>query len=186
MTPLRPSISTSSAHSTASRSRRARRPSRSPTWRSGSTRSRSGRSTLPSTSTAQPASRTWTTIDAVAPETTLGAGPASPTELTTANFTFTADEAGVTFECSLDTASFTTCTTPHTVTGLSVGRPHLPGAGQGCCRQRRHHPRGPHVDRRRPDAAADQRRNGAGHADREPGCHLHVLGHQPSRPTSPV
>jgi CSLREA domain-containing protein len=68
-----------------------------------------------------PATRTWTTVDTTAPETSIDSGPASPTEDTTASFTFSSGEAGVTFECSLDGASFTACSSPHTVNDLSVG-----------------------------------------------------------------
>ena len=68
-----------------------------------------------------PAERTWTTVDITPPETSINSGPASPTEDTTATFTFSSDEAGVTFECSLDDASFATCTTPVTATGLAPG-----------------------------------------------------------------
>jgi hypothetical protein len=60
-------------------------------------------------------------VDSTAPETSIDSGPASPTEETTSNFTFSADEAGVTFECSLDGASFTSCASPAEVTGLTPG-----------------------------------------------------------------
>ena len=41
-----------------------------------------------------------------APETTIAAGPTGPTNDTTPTFTFTADEAGATFECRVDGAAF--------------------------------------------------------------------------------
>jgi hypothetical protein len=68
-----------------------------------------------------PAERAWTTVDATAPETSIDSGPASLTEATTASFTFSSDEAGVTFECLLDGASFTACASPAEVTGLAPG-----------------------------------------------------------------
>ena len=40
---------------------------------------------------------------------------------TTATFTFSANETGSTFRCSLDGAAFAACTSPHQVSGLSVG-----------------------------------------------------------------
>ncbi len=70
---------------------------------------------------ATPASRTWTVVDAIAPETTIDTGPADPTELTTATFTFSSDDPTATFACSLDGADFFTCTSPHAETGLGIG-----------------------------------------------------------------
>ncbi len=70
---------------------------------------------------ATPAERTWTTVDVTPPETSIDTGPASPTEATTATFTVSSGEAGVTFECSLDGAGFTPCPSPAEVTGLSPG-----------------------------------------------------------------
>lgn len=68
-----------------------------------------------------PAKFTWT-IDTTAPTTTIATKPAAKTNLTTANFTFTSNETGnVTYECSLDGASFTACTTPRSLTGLAPG-----------------------------------------------------------------
>jgi hypothetical protein len=68
-----------------------------------------------------PAERAWTTVDLTAPDTTIVSGPDSPTEETTATFTLSADEAGVTFECSLDGAAFAACTSPAEVSGLEPG-----------------------------------------------------------------
>jgi hypothetical protein len=60
-------------------------------------------------------------IDTTAPDTAIASGPADPTTDTSADFTFTADEPGATFECSLDSAPFTACTSPHAYTALSPG-----------------------------------------------------------------
>jgi large repetitive protein len=67
-----------------------------------------------------PATHTWT-IDRTAPETTIGNAPATATTSTSAGFTFTSSEPGSTFECSLDNAAFTACTSPRNHTGLSSG-----------------------------------------------------------------
>ncbi len=66
-----------------------------------------------------PATRTWA-VDLTPPDTTIGAGPSGAVALASASFTFTASEDS-TFECSLDSASFTACTSPATFTGLAQG-----------------------------------------------------------------
>ncbi len=68
-----------------------------------------------------PASYSWV-VDTTAPTTTFATKPAAATSSTTANFTFTTNESGgVTYECSLDGASFTACATPKSYTGLADG-----------------------------------------------------------------
>ena len=88
-----------------------------------------------------PASYDWTVLGT--PITTITAGPpASPatTTATSATFEFAADQAGVTYLCSLDGAEFAPCTSPVTYTaaqlsGLdpprsgAVRRAHLRGRG---------------------------------------------------------
>jgi parallel beta-helix repeat protein len=66
-----------------------------------------------------PAVRTWT-IDTAAPQTTIATGPQGTTG-PDATFTFTSNESGATFECSLDNAAFAPCTSPKQYTGLSSG-----------------------------------------------------------------
>ena len=61
------------------------------------------------------------TVDATAPQTTIETGPATTTSETTAAFTFSASEIGSTFECRLDSGSWTPCTSPHTYTDLALG-----------------------------------------------------------------
>jgi CSLREA domain-containing protein len=68
-----------------------------------------------------PATREWTTVDLTAPETTIDVAPETETESTSAVFEFSSDDPTATFECSLDNADFVACTTPFTVTNLSVG-----------------------------------------------------------------
>ena len=69
-----------------------------------------------------PAERVWT-IDTVAPETTLTARPPVADNSTTVVFKFTSNEANVTFECALDTAVFSPCTSGVTF-GSIVDGPH--------------------------------------------------------------
>ena len=72
-----------------------------------------------------PAMHTWTIepppADATAPDTLIGSGPDASTVATDAVFTFSSTEAGSTFECSLDGAAFAACTSPRSLSGLSVG-----------------------------------------------------------------
>lgn len=72
--------------------------------------------------TSAPASYTWT-INTVAapPSPTITSSPTNPTTSTSANFAFTDTDATATFKCSLDGATYATCTSPKTYTGLSVG-----------------------------------------------------------------
>lgn len=72
-----------------------------------------------------PASYSWL-IDSTAPTTTFVTKPAAATTSTTANFSFTTGESGpVTYQCSLDNAAFTSCTTPRTYSGLADGQHEL-------------------------------------------------------------
>jgi len=58
----------------------------------------------------------WT-IDATAPETTLGSRPRTGTTTVSATFTFSANEAAR-FECQLDAAAFASCVSPRSYAGL--------------------------------------------------------------------
>ena len=64
--------------------------------------------------------RSWTK-DTVAPNTTITSSPAATNYSTTAEFTFTSSEANSTFECSLNSAPYTSCTTPLIYTDLANG-----------------------------------------------------------------
>ncbi len=85
-----------------------------------------------------PADYSWsfTTGDSAAPpETTITSapcgpkqvgnniywGPCEPTNSTSVSIAFTSSKADSTFECSLDGAAFTSCTSPQSYTGLSEG-----------------------------------------------------------------
>jgi len=71
---------------------------------------------------ASPATRSFT-IDTVAPNTTIDAGPPNggTTSDTTPTFGFTSSEEGSTFRCSIDGGAFVVCTSPLTTTALSSG-----------------------------------------------------------------
>ncbi len=69
---------------------------------------------------ASPASRTWT-VDTVAPDTSITAGPSGTVVSATANFSFTSPEGGVTFECRLDGGAWAACTSPRQLTGQADG-----------------------------------------------------------------
>ena len=63
---------------------------------------------------------TWR-IDVTAPGSTVDTGPASITNAAGATFTFTANEAGASFECQLDAGGFAACTSPHIYVGVTEG-----------------------------------------------------------------
>jgi hypothetical protein len=60
---------------------------------------------------ATPASYTWA-IDLTAPDTTIDAQPADPSSDTTPTFAFSSSEPGSTFECRIDSGSWTSCSSP--------------------------------------------------------------------------
>src|SRR5205814_2160453 len=66
------------------------------------------------------ATTTWT-IDTTAPTVTITAQPSSPTNQTSASFSFTSSKTGSTFQCKLDGGTNTTCTSPTSYTGLAAG-----------------------------------------------------------------
>jgi large repetitive protein len=63
-------------------------------------------------------SYTW---QVVPPTPTITAKPANATNQTTASFSFTDTLAGVSFECALDTSTFSGCTSPQSYPGLTQG-----------------------------------------------------------------
>jgi len=60
-------------------------------------------------------------IDRQAPETAIDAAPADPSASSSATFSFSSPDASALFECSLDAAPFTACTSPLVLTGLATG-----------------------------------------------------------------
>ena len=60
-------------------------------------------------------------IDATAPDTTITSGPTGTTEDDTPTFGFNSPDPGATFQCRVDNAAFTACTTPHTTAALTNG-----------------------------------------------------------------
>ena len=65
---------------------------------------------------------TWTIVDITPPETTIAEGPANPSESASPAFSFTSNEANVTFQCRLDAATtFTACPQPAAFEGLAFG-----------------------------------------------------------------
>jgi hypothetical protein len=66
------------------------------------------------------ASYSWQ-VDVTAPDTSVDSGPSDPTAGTSADLSFSANETGSTFECDLDGAGFSTCTSPETYSALADG-----------------------------------------------------------------
>jgi hypothetical protein len=69
---------------------------------------------------ATPAAHAWW-VDLTAPETELGAGPARVSRHPVATFMFYANGSSASFECSLDEAAFSACTSPLVLEGLAEG-----------------------------------------------------------------
>ena len=60
-------------------------------------------------------------LDSVAPDTTIDTSPTDPSNSADATFTFSANEAGSTFECQIDGLGWESCTSPKEYTGLTDG-----------------------------------------------------------------
>ena len=67
-----------------------------------------------------PASRTWT-VDTVAPSVSIDSGPSGAVSNTSASFTFSSNDQGATFECSLDGDAFASCSSLQAYSTLSEG-----------------------------------------------------------------
>jgi hypothetical protein len=63
---------------------------------------------------------TWT-VDTTGPTTTITASPSNPSNQSAPSFSFSANEAVTGFQCRLDNASFSACTSPQSYTGLAEG-----------------------------------------------------------------
>jgi Bacterial Ig domain/Bacterial Ig-like domain len=60
-------------------------------------------------------------VDNTAPDTTIGTTPPDPSNDTTPTFTFSSSEPGSTFECRVDSASWSPCASPETLSALGAG-----------------------------------------------------------------
>ncbi len=70
-----------------------------------------------------PASSDWTIApppDTTPPETSISSGPPASTTATAASFSFDSSEAGSSFECSLDSSTWASCTSPKAYSGLTL------------------------------------------------------------------
>ncbi len=67
-----------------------------------------------------PASWTWL-IDTMPPDTSIDSNPPDPSNSANASFTFSANEAGSSFECQLDGGGWSGCTSPQNYAGLADG-----------------------------------------------------------------
>jgi hypothetical protein len=75
---------------------------------------------------ATPATATFTVTiappaDTTAPDTTITAAPADSTNDATPTFAFTSSESGSTFQCRVDLGTWSTCTSPKTLSALTEG-----------------------------------------------------------------
>jgi len=59
--------------------------------------------------------------DSVPPDTTIDSGPSGSTGDSTPTFAFSSTEPGSTFQCRVDNAAFTACSSPHTTAPLTDG-----------------------------------------------------------------
>ena len=66
-----------------------------------------------------PASRSFTVV--TFPQTTIDSGPSGLTNDPTPTFTFSSSEAGSSFQCKINSSSFTSCSSPKTTFHLSDG-----------------------------------------------------------------
>ncbi len=69
---------------------------------------------------ASPAHLAWA-VDSTAPDTTLLTAPSGIENVATADLTFSASEAGSTFECRLDAGAWSACASPDHLTGIGDG-----------------------------------------------------------------
>jgi Bacterial TSP3 repeat len=78
---------------------------------------------------ASPATRAWTVEapapppppDTTAPDTTISSGPTGTTTSTSASFDFASTESGSSFQCKLDSGSWSSCSGPKSYGSLALG-----------------------------------------------------------------
>ena len=69
---------------------------------------------------ASPATRSFT-VDTVAPDTSITAGPSGPVSNSSPAFGFSASEPATTFQCALDSGAYASCASPKAYSTLSQG-----------------------------------------------------------------
>ena len=74
-----------------------------------------------SRTTPPPAATTANVLAANSSQGARHSAPANPTNQTSASFSFTDTEAGVSFLCQLDGSAFSACSSPQSYSGLSAG-----------------------------------------------------------------
>jgi hypothetical protein len=95
--------------------------SRELTGVSDGTHSYTSRATDAAGNQSEPSNTRTVVVDTQAPETTIDSGPSGTVTSASATFSFSASEAGSSFECSLDGAPFAACTSPTQYSGLAEG-----------------------------------------------------------------
>lgn len=70
---------------------------------------------------ATPDARAFT-VDGTGPQTTIDSGPSGTVSSDSAEFTFSSDDSAATFECRIDSGTFSLCTSPQPYSGLSQGQ----------------------------------------------------------------
>ena len=76
------------------------------------------------------ASYGWTVDTQAPPSPTIDSGPSDPSNSTSASFTFSDSEPGVSFRCQLDGGGFSACSSPAGLQRAQPGRAQLPGQGR--------------------------------------------------------
>ena len=61
------------------------------------------------------------TVDRTRPDSNIDSAPADPTNATDADFDFSANESGVSFQCQLDGGTYGACSSPQSYNGLADG-----------------------------------------------------------------
>ena len=89
-------------------------------WARAATRSRSRRR-IPPVTRAPPLPSPGLSNTTALPTPTITSKPANPTTQTSASFSFTDSQNGVSFLCQLDGSAFSACSSPQTYSGLGEG-----------------------------------------------------------------
>ena len=76
--------------------------------------------TDPAGNTSSPASYTWT-VDTTAPDVSIGSKPSNPSNVASPSFGFSSSDGTASFQCKLDSGSYSSCTSPKGYTSLADG-----------------------------------------------------------------